>query len=175
MTWNDRFLDLFDRSVKRYRAGDSDFTGYYPPADSALLGEIGCKPREFFDFVEDFCDEGQPSPSTALLVAAVRRDYFEVVMGGKPGERNLTANDIPTFGDELAGIAYLPRILAKARAKLRGELDPDLMYGCGGDRAFLQRNGGIHLADFLRQVWAAGGEDEKIAAWIRSKPALPAA
>jgi hypothetical protein len=170
MTWNDRFLDLFDRCVKRYRAGDTDFTGYYAdPRDSALLAEIGYKPREFFDFVEDFCEEGSPSPSTALLVAAVRRDYFQVVMAGKPGEKNLTASDIPTFGDELDGIAYLPRILAKARAKLRGELDPDLMFGCGGDRAFLQRNGGLHLADFLRQVWSAGDDDLKIAAWIRSR------
>lgn len=167
MTWNDRFLDLFDRCVKRYRAGDTDFSGYYDaPADAALLAEIGCKPREFFDFVEDFCEEGTPSPTTALLVAAVRRDYFQVAMKGKPGEKNLTASDIPTFGDELAGMAYLPRILAKAKAKLRGELDPDLMYGCGGDRAFLARSGNLCPADFLRQVWASDGDDAKIVTWI---------
>ena len=124
MTWNDRFLDLFDRCVKRYQSGDRDFTGYYHASDAALLAEIGYKPREFFDFVEDFCEEGTPSPSTALLVAAARRDYFQVVMKGKPGEKELTRDDIPTFGDELDGVAYLPRILAKAKAKLRGELDP---------------------------------------------------
>lgn len=168
MIWNDRFLELFDRCAKRYRAGDTDFTGYYDAKDDALLEEIGYKPREFFDFVEDHCEEGDPSPSTALLVAAVRRDYFRVVMKGKPGSRLLTRNDIPTFGDELGGMAYLPRLLAKAKAKLRGELDPDLMYGCGGDRAFFQRNGGLHPADFLRQVWAADGDDAKVLAWIRS-------
>jgi hypothetical protein len=167
--WNDRFIDLFERCAKRYRAGDTDFTRYYDdPRDAGLLSEIGYKPRELFDFVEDFCEEGTPSPSTALLVAAARRDYFQTIMKGRPGEKNLTAGDIPTFGDELEGIAYLPRILAKARAKLRGELDPDLMYGCGGDRAFLQRNGDRHLADFLRQVWAAGENSSKIAAWLRS-------
>ena len=32
------------------------------------------------------------------------------------------------------GIAWLPRILVKARLKLRGEMPADLMYGCGGDR-----------------------------------------
>lgn len=169
MTWNDRFLDLFDRCVKRYQSGDKDFTGYYSAKDSALLAEIGYKPREFFDFVEDFCDEGTPSPSTALLVAAARRDYFQVVMDGKPGTKELTRDDIPTFGDELDGMVYLPRILAKAKAKLRGELDPDLMYGCGGDRAFLERNGGLHPADFLRQVWAADGDDAKVLTWIRSQ------
>jgi hypothetical protein len=167
--WNDRFVNLFDRCVERYRAGDTNFTHYYDhPDDAALLTEIGYKPREFFDFVEDFCEEGNPSPSTALLVAAVRRDYFQTIMKGQPGEKNLTASDIPTFGDELDGIAYLPRILAKARAKLRGELDPDLMYGCGGDRAFLQRNGDRHPADFLRQVWAAGENTTKLVAWLRS-------
>lgn len=168
MTWNDRFLDLFDRCVKRYQSGDTDFTGYYNASDANLLVEIGYKPREFFDFVEDFCEEGTPSASTALLVAAARRDYFQVVMKGKPGEKELTRDDIPTFGDELDGVVYLPRILAKAKAKLRGELDPDLMYGCGGDRAFLERNGDRHLADFLRQVWAADGDDTKVLAWIRS-------
>jgi len=169
MNWNDRFLELFDRCVKRYQAGDKDFTGYYTAADSALLAEIGYKPREFFDFVEDFCEEGSPSPSTALLVAAVRRDYFEVVMQGKLGEKELTRDDVPTFGDEMDGIAYLPRILAKAKAKLRGELDPDLMYGCGGDRAFMARNGDLHLADFLRRVWASEGDDGKVLEWIKSR------
>ncbi len=166
--WNDDFLDLFDRCVKRYQSGDKDFTAYYQSKDAALLAEIGYKPREFFDFVEDFCEEGAPSPSTALLVASVRRDYFQVVMAGKPGTKELTRDDIPTFGDELDELVYLPRMLAKAKAKLRGELDPDLMYGCGGDRAFLERNGGLHPADFLRQVWAADGEDAKVLAWIRS-------
>ena len=169
MTWNDRFLDLFDRCVKRYRAGDKDFTGYYNPADSALLAEIGYQPREFFDFVEDFCDEGSPSASTALLIAAVRRDFFLVEMAGEWSDKKLTSADIPTFGDELDGIPYLPRILAKARAKLRGELDPDLMFGCGGDRNFLAKHGDLHPADFLRQVWAARDDDSKVAAWIRPK------
>jgi hypothetical protein len=162
MTWNDRFLDLFARCVKRYQYGDKDFTGYYDVADSALLTEIGYKPREFFDFVEDYCEEGTPSPSTALLVAAARRDYFQVVMKGKPGEKELNRDDVPTFGDELGGHAYLPRIIAKAKAKLRGELDPDLMYGCGGDRNFLEKHGDLHPADFLRIVWAADGDDQKV-------------
>lgn len=167
--WNDRFIDLFERCTQRYRAGDTDFTGYYDdPRDASLLAEIGYKPREFFDFVEDFCEEGSPSPSSALLVAAARRDYFQTVMKGRPSGKTLTSADLPTFGDEIEGIAYLPRILAKARAKLRGELDPDLMYGCGGDRAFLLRNGGRHLADFLRQVWAAGDNTAGLLAWLRS-------
>ena len=147
MTWNERFLVLFDRCVERYRKGDKDFTGYYDDAgDAALLAEIGYKPREFFDFVEDFCEEGEPSPSTALLIAAVRRDYFKVVMKEQAGEKELTRDDIPTFGDELEGVPYFPRILAKARAKLS-----------------------IRLADVpTAPVWAAEGDDAKILSWIRA-------
>jgi hypothetical protein len=85
-------------------------------------------------------------------------------------EQLTRVEDLPTFGDVLEGIDYLPRILAKARAKLRGELDPDIMFGCGGDRNFLLKHGDIHPADFLRHVWAAGDEDHKIADLVRSRP-----
>lgn len=169
MTWNDHFLDLFDRCVKRYRNGDTDYSNYYDDEDMALLGEIGYRTREFFDFVEDYCDEGVPSKSTALLVAAVRRDFFQVEMKGEVRRASVTRDAIPGKGEPLDGIPYLPRILAKARAKLRGELDPDLMFGCGGDRQFLRENGDLHPADFLRRVWAAGDDDSKIVAWIRHR------
>lgn len=166
MHWNDTFLALFDRCVAIYQGGNRDFETYYTPADLAFLAGIGHQPREFFDFVEDFCEDGEPSPSSALLIASVRRDYFLTVQKGTPGGKLLTRDDVPTFGDALEGIPYLPRILAKGRAKLRGELDPDLMFGCGGDRNFLKKHGEIHPADFLRQIWAAGDDDLKLAAWV---------
>ncbi len=169
MTWNDTFLALFDRCLAAYQSGDRDFEKYYTCEDSAFLAGIGCKPREFFDFIEDFGDAGEPSISTALLVAAVRRDYFHTAQKGIPSAAVLTGDDVPTFGDELEGMAYLPRLLAKGRAKLRGELDPDLMFGCGGDRNFLKTHGGIHLADFLRHLWASGADDQKITAWIKEQ------
>jgi len=169
MTWNDEFLALFDRCARAYQDGNRDFESYYAADDLRFLEGIGCKTREFFDFVEDYCEEGEPSISTALLIAAVRRDYFLNVQHRTASGRVLTRDDVPTFGDDLAGIPYLPRILAKARAKLRGELDPDLMFGCGGDRNFLLKNGGIHPADFLRAVWMAGEDDEKAAAWVKNQ------
>jgi Domain of unknown function (DUF5069) len=169
MTWNDTFLALFDRCLAAYQSGDRDFANYYNPGDLEFLGRIGYQPREFFDFVEDFSDGEEPSISTALLVAAVRRDYFQTVQKGIPSATVLTGNDLPTFGDELGGMAYLPRILAKGRAKLRGELDPDVMFGCGGDRNFLRNHGNIHPADFLRHLWAAGTDDQKIATWIKDQ------
>ena len=170
MHWNETFLELYDRCVALYEGGNKDFETYYSPEDLVFLSTIGYKPREFFDFVEDFCEDGAPPASTALLVAAVRRDYFQTVQKGKATPAKLlTADDVPTFGDALDGIAYLPRILAKARAKLRGELDPDLMFGCGGDRNFLKKHGNIHPADFLRQVWAAKDDERKLAAWVTNQ------
>ena len=53
MTWNEEFMELFDRCVERYRGGDADFAHYYGEDDLRFLREIGCKPRELFDFVED--------------------------------------------------------------------------------------------------------------------------
>ncbi|MES2439323.1 MAG: DUF5069 domain-containing protein [Verrucomicrobiota bacterium] len=169
MSWNDRFLTLFSRCLAAFESGDTDFEKYYTCEESAFLASIGCKPREFFDFVEDFGSEGEPSISTALLIAAVRRDYFLTVQKGIPSDKVLTRDDVPSFGDELEGMAYLPRILAKGRAKLRGELDPDLMFDCGGDRNFLKKHGDIHPADFLRHLWASGDDDGKITAWIKEQ------
>ena len=170
MTWNESFLALFERCAVAYDGGNKNFESYYSSDDLEFLNSIGYQPREFFDFVEDYCEEGTPSPSTALLVAAARRDYFLVVQKGQVSSAPpLTRDGIPSFGETLADIPYLPRILAKARAKLRGELDPDLMYGCGGDRNFLNKNGQLHPADFLRQVWASGDDKQKLVAWIQSQ------
>lgn len=169
MTWDEKFQTLFERCVAAYRGGNWDYASYYTKEDLRFLGEIGYKTREFFDFVEDHCEDGRPSASTALLIAAVRRDYFHIVQNGVAGTPPLlTRDDIPGFGESLHGIAYLPRVLAKARAKLRGALDPDLMYGCGGDRNFFRKHGEIHPADFLRRVWAAGEDDSVVAEWVVS-------
>ncbi|MEI6674175.1 MAG: DUF5069 domain-containing protein [Verrucomicrobiota bacterium] len=171
MIWNDYFLALFDSCCATYHSGVRDLEKFYSGEDIAFLTTIGYQPREFFDFVEDSCEEGVPSASTALLVAAVRRDYFLTFQHGITSQKILTREELPSFGHELEGIAYLPRILTKARAKLRGELDPDMMFGCGGDRNFLRNHGSIHPADFLRHVWAAGDNDAKLAAWVKSQAA----
>lgn len=169
MTWNDQFLKLFERCLEQYRGGNDDFHSHYSEDDIEFLASIGYKPRELFDFVEDLGDAGEPTESTALLVAAVRRDYFLTVQKAVASNKEITTADLPTFGDLIDGIAYLPRILTKARAKLKGELDPDIMYGCGGDRKFLRENGNIHPADFLRHVWASGDDDSHILEFVRSQ------
>jgi hypothetical protein len=166
--WDITFLQLFERCLALHASGRRDFENFYDENDREFLASIGYQEREFYDFIEDLNNEQEPAASTALLIAAVRRDYFLTVQRGERSNDILKRDDLPTFGDEIEGIAYLPRIIAKARAKLRGELDPDLMYGCGGDRNFLHKNGDKHPADFLRHVWAAGDDVTKVASYVKS-------
>jgi hypothetical protein len=168
MSWNDTFMELFNRCGSAYQAGNFDYEKDYSAQDLDFLNSIGYKRREFFDFIEDFIDEGQPSPATALLIAAARRDHFLVQQHGIPSDKTITRDDLPSFGEEIDGIPYFPRILTKARGKIKGELDPDIMFGCGGDRNFFSKNGNICPADFLRHVWAAGDNDQKIVDWVKS-------
>ncbi len=127
-TWETQFRELFDRCVAEYKGGNTDFNSYYSDEDLAFLKSIGYKPREFFDFVEDYGDEGLPTPETAVLVAAARRDYLNVVQKGELSDKEISNADLPARDAELGGHRWLPRIIAKARAKLRGELDPEMMY-----------------------------------------------
>lgn len=166
--WNDTFHQLFKDAVARFNEGHRNIDTFFTERENFFLASIGYKPREMFDFVEDYAAEGVPSPSTSLLVAAVRRDYFLTIQRGETGlDPLITVNDLPTFGDKLNDIAYLPRIIKKAQGKLLGSLDPDIMYCCGGDRKFLKEHGDIHPADFLRVVWAAKGDESKIAAYVQ--------
>jgi len=169
MTWNDQFLQLYRKCVDLYRSGNTDFQSYYQEEDLTFLSSIGYKPRELFDFVEDFVDRGQPSESTALLIASVRRDYFLTIQKGEHSSVEISSSDIPTRDEKLDAIPYFPRILAKARAKLRGELHPNLMFCCGGDCNFFSNNSDIAPADFLRHVWASGDEDSDIIKFVRSQ------
>lgn len=165
-TWDAAFTELFDRCLARYRSGDTDFEGYYSDDDLTFLASIGYGKREFFDFVEDFSEWGDPTLANAILIAAVRRDYLREIMHGESSGKTLDPATLPAKTSELAGYIWLPRIIAKARAKLRGELDPNTMYCCGGDRAFLRRHD-IAPADFLRAVWAAGDDDQKIVDYVK--------
>ena len=168
-TWATEFRALFDRCTEKYNSGQSDFGSWFDLGDIEFLKALGCKPREFFDFVEDHCraDGDEPSADTALLVAAVRRDYFLFEQHGVPSTKVVGAGTLPPKPAELEGIPWLPRFIAKAEAKLRGEMDPDTMFGCSGDLAFCSRNR-LHPADFLRVVWAARGDKAKVLGFVKT-------
>ena len=170
-SWSTTFRNLFRRCAEAFAGGSSDFNHWFDESDRAFLNSIGCKEREFFDFVEDHCLAGaeeEPSLETALLVASVRRDFFKVIQNGRWSDHVISPSELPAKNAEVDGIVWLPRILAKARAKLRGEMDPDTMFGCGGDRAFLSQHD-IHPADFLRTVWAADEDDQTVIDFVKSR------
>jgi hypothetical protein len=163
--WAKQFRELFQDGMDAYRDGKRDAASMFGDTHRELLNDIGATPQEIFDFVEDSF-RGDPDFETTLLVTAVRRDYFLVVQNGKRSKRVISMDSLPDGDAELGGIEWLPRIIAKARAKLRGEMPSELMYCCGGDRAFLREHG-IHPADFLREVWAAGEDDKRILSYVK--------
>ena len=164
--WAKTFGDHFADALDAYRAGKRDADSMFTPAVREFLKTIGATPQEIFDFVEDTFHGGEPGAETALLVTAVRREYFLTVQKGKPSASLIDMDKLPAKSAELAGIEWLPRIIEKAKAKLRGEMPPDLMYGCGGDRAFLREHG-IHPADFLREVWAADQDVARVIDYVQ--------
>lgn len=171
-TWSSTFSALFTRCVTAYSAGQRDFNAWFSPADDAFLKSIGYTRQEFFDYVDDhvrYAPSG-PTAETALLVAAVRRDYLRVVQKGVTSSRIVKPSELPAKSAAVEGISWLPRLIAKARAKLRGEMDPDTMYGCGGDRGFFDE-WDLDPADFLRVTWAAEEDDSKIIQYVKDRAA----
>jgi hypothetical protein len=172
--WPVRFSELHRLGVERYEQGTETAAAMFGKEEQAFLGSIGCTPQELFDFVEDLVRLGEPSIETVLLITAVRREYFLNVQHGRPTGRVIPMDALPSKDQAVDGIAWLPRILEKARIKLRGEMPPDLMFGCGGDRPFLHGMN-VEPADFLRVVWAAGDDDRKVIDYVKAQRAALAA
>ena len=98
--------------------------------------------------------------ATFLLIHEHRRDYFWEVQKRISSAYKLNSSDLPPKDSEVEGIRWLPRIIPKARAKLRGELPPETMFCCGGVEFFHQNQ--IHPAEFLSIVRRAENDDRKI-------------
>jgi hypothetical protein len=166
-SWEIEFEQLFKSATQKYQSGHQKAAGLVDGAGGDFLKSIGYTEQEFFDFVEDFAKGGEPTLETALAIAAVRRDYFLQEQGGSFTGRTLSMDDLPAKDAEIEGIGWLPRLIPKAEAKLRGEMPPDLMFGCGGDRKFF-RTHQIDPAEFLRQTWKAAGDHEKLVSWVKA-------
>ena len=164
MEWNDRFMKLFKEAVERYLLNpQTPVERFYLPEEQDFLQTFGYQPAEMHGYVKEYAEKGAPSPSTALLIAAVRRGYFLISMRGKSGTiETITAADLPAETDDFQEIAYRPRIIRKAEAKLFGSLDPNVMYGDEKDREFLRTHGGFHLADFLQLTAAARSDRQRL-------------
>ena len=161
--WTRRVKPLYLHALERYRAGHRDPQTLFDAPQQQELAAIGASPMELFDYAED---ADALDWETALLILSVRRDYFWVIQKGVPSPHRLVMAELPAKDAELEGIAWLPRLIQKAQGRLRGELPNELMYCCGGDRRFFSTHD-IHPADFLREVWATGGDEQKILAYVR--------
>lgn len=168
MEWVDQFKAVYERGSAAYGSGRQDPGSMFDDTDRQFLASIGATDQEIFDYIEDAYHGGDPSFEDVLAVTAIRFDYFQTQMSGAFPDRLVKESDLPRKTDAVDGISWLPRIIAKARAKLRGELPPELMYGCGGDRPFLKR-AGIRLQEFLECVRDAGDDDAAIVAFYKSR------
>jgi len=161
--WTRRVKPLYLHALERYRAGHRDPQTFFDAQQQQELAAIGASPMELFDFAED---ADALDWETALLILSARRDYFLVIQKGVPSPHRLVMAELPAKDAELEGIAWLPRVIQKALGRLRGELPNELMYCCGGDRRFFSKYD-VHPADFLREVWASGGDEQKVLAYVR--------
>jgi hypothetical protein len=166
-TWEQRFSKLFHAAVEKYQQGHHQAEGLVDAKGKKFLASIGYTEQEFYDFVEDFGKGGEPTLETALQIASVRRDYFLQEQDGIPSPHRISMQDLPSKDAEIEGIGWLPRLIPKAEAKLRGEMPADLMYGCGGDRKFF-RNYQVDPAEFLRKIWIAQGDHSEIVSWVKA-------
>jgi hypothetical protein len=159
--WQTELRRVYDRGIAAWKEGRKSPGGMFAREDAAFLATIGCTAQEMFDFVDDARRYGEPDFATTLAVTALRRDYFLNVLKGKPAGHLLSMDRLPAKVAEVDGIAWLPRIIEKARWKLRGEMPADLMYGCGGDRAFLD-SVKMDLPEFLQLVRDCGDDNRRI-------------
>ncbi|MSU22803.1 MAG: DUF5069 domain-containing protein [Opitutus sp.] len=165
-----QFRALYDQAVARYAAGQRGAANFFSADELAFLAANGATAQHLYDYAEDRNNYGEPGPDSALSIELVRRDYFLNVQHGCPSTIVLDATKLPAKTDALRGFTWLPRLLPKARAKLRGELPASLMYGCGGDRAFFAQHN-IQPGEFLHLLWRLAGDNVAIADWVarRSK------
>ncbi|MDT7043899.1 DUF5069 domain-containing protein [Candidatus Nitronereus thalassa] len=159
--WVENLQHLYDEAVTRYQNGLRGRDHVIPQTSLEFLESIGASPQEIYDFVEDWVEDCEPSFSTIADITAIRRDFFLHVQKGYASTHVTDTSTLPSGHEELGGHRWLPRIIAKARAKLRGEMSPDIMYGCGADRPFLHKIG-IEPAEFLRIVWKADGDEQAV-------------
>jgi len=160
-----KLVRIWENAVRLYQEGHKSAKSFPIENELSFLSSIGLNRIDIFDFAEDWVCEGAPDLATFLLIHEQRRDYFLETQKGKPSGDRLDSSTLPAKSEEIEGIRWLPRIIPKARAKLRGELPADTMFCCGGDRNFFQQND-IHPAEFLRVVKRSGNDDRAIVDWV---------
>ncbi len=163
-----RFAAIYDKAVDLYAEGRRGADTFFTPDEKAWLAANGMTGQHLYDYAEDQNNQSEPGYDHALAIELIRRCYFLGMQGGTPSARLLEEASLPAKTDRVAGIEWLPRIIPKAKAKLRGELPASLMYCCGGDRRFFKTHD-IMPAEFLSVVWQNGEDDRKTVEWVAAR------
>ena len=166
--WIQTFRTLFDQKVTSYKKGTRYADAMFSNKEKDFLRSIGATPQEIYDFVEDWCDSGEPDPDMVVAIAQIRRDYFLNDLRGQYSKYVKITDLFPPREAKLAGLEWFPRIIEKAKAKLYGELPSDLMYSCGGDRRFLKKVK-VSPVEFLQLVREAGDDIEHIVKFVTDR------
>jgi len=160
------FKSLYEKAVGLYIKGSRDASTYFTNEELDWLSKNGINQQHMYDYAEDHCKYQEPGFEQALAIELVRRDYFINIQHGIASTTILKETELPAKTDSLQGIVWLPRLLPKARAKLRGELSSELMFCCGGDRNFFKTHN-IMPAELLSVIWRTGSDDNAVADWIK--------
>ncbi len=163
--YSKRLKAIWDDAVAQYQNSNRTPDSFFDAATLAELASIGLNAMDVYDPVEDFLGGADIYFATFLLISDSRRDYFLNKQNGQASAHTLDSSTLPPKDLEVRGIVWLPRIMPKALAKLRGDLPSETMYDCGGDRRFFKTNN-IHPAEFLRAAWAYEDEPEKLIDWV---------
>lgn len=167
-TYQRRLKLIWTDAVERYKSGQQSPEGFFDVVTETELASIGLNTMDVFDYAEDFVGGNEPDFESFLMICEARRDYFLTVQKGVLSEERLDVSTIPAKDEAVAGIEWLPRIIPKAKAKLRGELPSSTMYACGGDRRFFKNNN-LHPAEFLRAVWAYEDDESELIGWVAAR------
>lgn len=168
LEWIPKFRTLFEQKVTSYKKGMRNADAMFSSEEKDFLRALGATPQEIFDFVEDWCEDGEPDLEMAIAITKIRRDYFLNEQQGQYSKIVKNTDLFPPREASLAGLEWFPRIIEKARAKLRGELPVDLMYSCGADRRFLKKVN-IDPDEFLQRVWEAGDDVDHILKFVADR------
>jgi hypothetical protein len=169
LEWVVEFRALFERKATAYKSGiRSADVMFSQEEEEDFLRSIGATPQEIFDFVEDWCEDGEPDPEMVVAITKIRRDFFLNHQQGQFSKLVKNTDLFPPREASLAGLKWFPRIIEKARAKLLGELPSDLMYSCGADRQFLKKVN-VNPDEFLQVVWEAGDDVDHIVKFVTDR------
>jgi Domain of unknown function (DUF5069) len=169
-TFPQNFRELYAKAIGLYANDQRGADTFFTADENAWLAANGLTAQHLYDYAEDQNDSNEPGYDNALMIEFVRRAYFIEEQGERASTAVLDETKLPAKTAAARGIEWLPRIIPKARAKLRGELPASLMFCCGGDRKFFKTHD-ILPAEFLRLVWSHQNDDKAIIDWVAAHSA----